>query len=293
MTFSDPISAPGPVPARTEEPTLGALVHDLSRQIPDLIRSELRLAQAEVAEKGKRAGLGIGMFSAAGLLAFFGVAGLLTTAILALDLVHAHLAGSVAGDARRPRGGRRRRPRWQEAGRAGRSPGTGTRGRRGQGRHRHDQGATNMSDTNMSDTHLTPDELEAQIEVAARAPRRHRRPARPQAGREGPGEGEAGLDTQTGSAPRPSSASSAPQSWRAAWCGGGDADDAPRPEHPEPEPRARAPRASTAPSPPRPTRRTRASPTIRRTSRSGPGGTSPARCGASSATTSAPTSPPP
>ncbi len=35
-----------------------------------------------------------------------------------------------------------------------------------------------MSDTNMSDTHLTPDELEAQIEVAARAPRRHRRPAR-------------------------------------------------------------------------------------------------------------------
>ena len=87
MTFSDPISAPGPVPARTEEPTLGALVHDLSQQIPDLIRSELRLAQAEVAEKGKRAGLGIGMFSAAGLLAFFGIAGLLTTVILVLDLV--------------------------------------------------------------------------------------------------------------------------------------------------------------------------------------------------------------
>jgi hypothetical protein len=86
MTFSDPASAPGPVPARTEEPTLGVLVHDLSQQIPELIRSELRLAQAEVAEKGKRAGLGIGMFSAAGLLAFFGVAGLLTTAILALDL---------------------------------------------------------------------------------------------------------------------------------------------------------------------------------------------------------------
>ena len=87
MTLSDPVGAPGPVPARTEEPTLGALVHDLSQKIPDLIRSELRLAQAEVAEKGKRAGLGIGMFSAAGLLAFFGVAGLLTTAILALDLV--------------------------------------------------------------------------------------------------------------------------------------------------------------------------------------------------------------
>jgi uncharacterized membrane protein YqjE len=86
MTFSDPVS-PGPVPARTEEPTLGALVHDLSQQIPDLIRSELRLAQAEMTEKGKRAGLGIGMFGGAGLLAFFGLAGLLTAAILALDLV--------------------------------------------------------------------------------------------------------------------------------------------------------------------------------------------------------------
>jgi uncharacterized membrane protein YqjE len=93
MTFSEPStrldrSGP-PVPTLTEEPTLGALVHDLSQQIPELIRSELRLAQAEVAEKGKRAGLGIGMFSAAGLLAFFGLAGLLTSAIIALDLVMA------------------------------------------------------------------------------------------------------------------------------------------------------------------------------------------------------------
>jgi len=50
------------------------------------VRSELRLAQAELTEKGKRAGLGIGMFSAAGLLAHFGLAGLITTAILVLAL---------------------------------------------------------------------------------------------------------------------------------------------------------------------------------------------------------------
>ena len=91
MTFADSVdtqvSGPGPVPVRTEEPTIGALVHDLSQQLPDLIRSELRLAQAEVTEKGKRAGLGVGMFGVAGLLAYFGVAGLITTAILALDLV--------------------------------------------------------------------------------------------------------------------------------------------------------------------------------------------------------------
>ena len=57
-----------------EGQTLGALVHQLSQQIPELIRSEMRLAQAEVAQKGKRAGVGIGMFSVAGLLGFFAVA---------------------------------------------------------------------------------------------------------------------------------------------------------------------------------------------------------------------------
>ena len=69
------------------DPTLGALVNQFTTQIPELIRSEIRLAQAEVTEKGKRAGIGIGMFSAAGLLAFFGLATLITTAVLALDLV--------------------------------------------------------------------------------------------------------------------------------------------------------------------------------------------------------------
>jgi uncharacterized membrane protein YqjE len=66
------------------DPTLGALVHDLTQQVPQLIRSELRLAQAEMTEKGKRAGIGIGMFSAAGLLAFLGLGSLVATAILAL-----------------------------------------------------------------------------------------------------------------------------------------------------------------------------------------------------------------
>jgi uncharacterized membrane protein YqjE len=68
------------------DPTLGALVNQLTTQVPELIRSELRLAQAEMAEKGKRAGLGIGMFSAAGLLAFLGLGTLVATAVLALSL---------------------------------------------------------------------------------------------------------------------------------------------------------------------------------------------------------------
>jgi uncharacterized membrane protein YqjE len=70
---------------QTDEP-IGAVVHRLSEQIPELVRSEIRLAQAELAEKGKHAGAGIGLFSGAGLLALYGLAGLLTTAVIALDL---------------------------------------------------------------------------------------------------------------------------------------------------------------------------------------------------------------
>ena len=69
----------------TDEP-IGAVVHRLSEQIPELVRSEIRLAQAELAEKGKHAGVGVGLFSGAGLLALYGLAGLFTTAVIALDL---------------------------------------------------------------------------------------------------------------------------------------------------------------------------------------------------------------
>jgi len=79
-----------------ESQTLGALVHQLSQQIPDLVRSEIRLAQAEVAQKGKQAGVGIGMFSVAGLLAFLGLGTLVATAVLGLaHVVDAWLAALI------------------------------------------------------------------------------------------------------------------------------------------------------------------------------------------------------
>jgi len=61
-------------------------VSQLSSQIPELIRSEIRLAQAEIAEKGKRAGIGVGAFGAAGVLALFGFGLLLATVVLVLSL---------------------------------------------------------------------------------------------------------------------------------------------------------------------------------------------------------------
>lgn len=80
-------AAPAPTDNTGSDQTLGALVGQLTTQVPELIRSEIRLAQAEMTEKGKRVGIGIGMFSGAGLMAFFGFGTLLATIILALSLV--------------------------------------------------------------------------------------------------------------------------------------------------------------------------------------------------------------
>jgi membrane protein len=66
---------------------LGELVQDLSRQTSTLIRQEMRLAQAELAEKGRHAGKGAGIFGGAGLVALYGVGALIAAAILGLATV--------------------------------------------------------------------------------------------------------------------------------------------------------------------------------------------------------------
>ena len=63
---------------------VGDLVKDLSEQTSRLVRQELELAKVELSEKGKKAGLGAGMFGGAGLFGFFGFAALTATFILAL-----------------------------------------------------------------------------------------------------------------------------------------------------------------------------------------------------------------
>ncbi|WP_433517764.1 phage holin family protein [Nonomuraea sp. CA-143628] len=63
------------------------LVSDLSEQVSQLVRDELRLARLELTRKGKRAGFGAGLFGAAGMTAFFGGAALVATVILLLALV--------------------------------------------------------------------------------------------------------------------------------------------------------------------------------------------------------------
>jgi uncharacterized membrane protein YqjE len=71
-------------PVSNTDASVGELVSRLSEQTSQLIRDELRLAQLEMSAKGKKAGLGAGLFGGAGLFAFFGLASLVAAAILAL-----------------------------------------------------------------------------------------------------------------------------------------------------------------------------------------------------------------
>ena len=59
------------------------LLRELSAQTTTLVHQELELAKLELAQKGKRAGLGAGMFGAAGLVGLYAV-GALTAALVLL-----------------------------------------------------------------------------------------------------------------------------------------------------------------------------------------------------------------
>jgi uncharacterized membrane protein YqjE len=73
---------------RHEEPRdrpIGELLKQLSEETTTLVRQELELAKAEMAQKGKEVGVGAGMFGGAGVAALLGLAGLTAAAIAGLD----------------------------------------------------------------------------------------------------------------------------------------------------------------------------------------------------------------
>lgn len=73
-------------PRPVGEQTTAELVQRATEQISRLVRDEMALARAELVEKGRHAGLGVGLFGAGGVLALFGAGTLVTTIILALAL---------------------------------------------------------------------------------------------------------------------------------------------------------------------------------------------------------------
>ena len=88
------------------EASLGELVKQLSEQSSRLARQEVELAKAELAVKGKRAGIGIGMFGGAGAFGLYAFGALTAAAVLALAtamdgwlaaLIVAVVYGAIAG----------------------------------------------------------------------------------------------------------------------------------------------------------------------------------------------------
>lgn len=63
------------------------LVELLSTQVSALVRQEMALATAEMKQKGSRIGTGVGVSGAGGLLALYGLAAVLTAAVLGLATV--------------------------------------------------------------------------------------------------------------------------------------------------------------------------------------------------------------
>jgi Putative Actinobacterial Holin-X, holin superfamily III len=83
-----------------QEHSAGDLVKMMSEQVTVLIRDEMKLAQLEMASKGKQAALGAGMFGASGVVAVYGVGCLLACAIIAISgVVAAWLAALIVGAA--------------------------------------------------------------------------------------------------------------------------------------------------------------------------------------------------
>lgn len=67
-----------------DERSVSELLQRLSQQTQTLVRDEIRLALLELQDKGKRAGIGAGLFGASGLVALFGVATLIAAIVLLL-----------------------------------------------------------------------------------------------------------------------------------------------------------------------------------------------------------------
>jgi MFS family permease len=81
-------------------------MRELSEQTTTLVRQELELAKLELTEKGKHAGIGVGMFGGAGVVGLYAVGALTACLILALAtavtgwlaaLIVAAVYGAVAG----------------------------------------------------------------------------------------------------------------------------------------------------------------------------------------------------
>jgi hypothetical protein len=86
--------------------SVAELVKQLTEQTKTLARQEIELAKAELGEKGKKVGMGAGMFGGAGVFGFYALGALTACGVLALAtamaawlaaLIVAAVYGAIAG----------------------------------------------------------------------------------------------------------------------------------------------------------------------------------------------------
>jgi Putative Actinobacterial Holin-X, holin superfamily III len=78
--------------------SVAELVKRAASQTAELVRKEIQLGQAELKDKGRRTGKGVGLLGAAGLVAFYGGGALVAAAVLGLaEAVEPWLSGLIIG----------------------------------------------------------------------------------------------------------------------------------------------------------------------------------------------------
>jgi uncharacterized membrane protein YqjE len=78
--------------------SVAELVKRAASQTAELVRKEIQLGQAELKDKDRRTGKGVGLLGAAGLVAFYGGGALVAAAVLGLaEAVEPWLSGLIIG----------------------------------------------------------------------------------------------------------------------------------------------------------------------------------------------------
>lgn len=85
MAADQPMTTAPTTGAGQGDRPVGELVHEVTELIPKLIKQEMNLAKAELGQKGKKAGVGAGLFGGSGAIALYGLGALIAAAIMGLS----------------------------------------------------------------------------------------------------------------------------------------------------------------------------------------------------------------
>jgi uncharacterized membrane protein YqjE len=75
------------VPLDRRDESTAELVKDLLRDVSELVHQEIELARVEMTEKGKKAGLGLGLFGGSAAFGLVTLGGSMATIVILLDRV--------------------------------------------------------------------------------------------------------------------------------------------------------------------------------------------------------------